>query len=92
MKLEIDSIIARNESIFAGEIDDELVMVSIDSGTYFVLNLTARRIWEILEAPMSINDVCDKLIDEYEIDPQTCKAEVLQFVEKLQEKQVITIF
>jgi hypothetical protein len=92
MNIPLQSIIGRNEDVFAGQIDDEMVMVSIQSGNYFVLNLTARRIWELLETPLSIADVCDKLVQEYAVDPQTCRAEVVQFVEKLQENQIISVF
>ena len=91
MNIGMDSVVARNEDIFAGQIDDELVMVSIDSGNYYVLNLTARRIWDLLESPLSISEICDKLMEEFEIDPQTCQAEVLRFAEKLFKKQIVTI-
>ena len=91
MNIGMDSVVARNEDIFAGQIDDELVMVSIESGNYFVLNLTARRIWDLLESPLSISEICDKLMEEYEIDPQNCQAEVLQFAEKLLSKHIITL-
>jgi Coenzyme PQQ synthesis protein D (PqqD) len=91
MSIQMDSVIARNEDIFTGQIDDELVMVSINSGSYFVLNLSALRIWELLESPLSITGICDKLMEEFEIDPRICQSEVLNFVEKLHEKQIIKV-
>ncbi|MDW7755892.1 MAG: PqqD family peptide modification chaperone [Brevefilum sp.] len=91
MSIQLESVITKNENIFSGQIDDELVMVSIDSGSYYVLNSTALRIWELLESPLSISEICDKLIKEYEIDPQACRTEVVKFVKLLEEKQIITV-
>lgn len=91
MSIHLDSVITRNEDIFTGQIDDELVMVSINSGSYFVLNSTALRIWELLDAPLSISEICDKLINEYDIDPHACQTEVVKFVEILEEKQIINL-
>ena len=91
MTIQLDAILTRNEDIFSGQIDDELVMVSIDSGSYYVLNSTALRIWELLESPNSIAGICDILLEEYEIDPLPLQTEVIKFVEILREKQIIKI-
>ena len=91
MNIQQDAIITRNEDIFTGQIDDELVMVSINSGSYFVLNSTALRIWELLESPNSIAGICDILIKEFEIDPLELQTEVIKFVETLKEKGIVTI-
>ena len=91
MSIQKNSVIARNEDIFTGQIDDDLVMVSINTGSYFVLNLTAQRIWELLKSPLSVAEICAKLMQEYEIDPLTCQAEVIGFVERLRDKQVVKV-
>jgi len=91
MTIQLDAILTRNADIFSGQIDDELVMVSIDSGSYYVLNSTALRIWELLESPNSIAGICDILLEEYEIDPLPLQTEVIKFVEILREKQIIKI-
>ena len=91
MTIQLDAILTRNADIFSGQIDDELVMVSIDSGSYYVLNSTALRIWELLETPNSIAGICDIMIEEYQINPEDLQSEVLKFVEILSEKQIIKI-
>ncbi len=91
MSIQLDSVIARNEDIYTGQIDDELVMVSINTGNYFVLNLTAHRIWEILESPLSVAEICAKLMEEFEVDLHTCQAEVIHYIEKLLDQQIIKI-
>ncbi len=58
---------------------DEAVMMSIEAGRYYGLNAVASRIWELLESPKTVAEVCAQLCEEFEVDEPTCEAEVLKF-------------
>ena len=66
----------RNSKTISGRLHDELVMMDIEKGKYFSLNPVATRIWELLENPLTIKELCSLLMDEYEINADQCKAEV----------------
>ncbi|MGO8833961.1 MAG: PqqD family protein, partial [Roseiarcus sp.] len=40
---------------------------------------TASRIWELLETPKTVAQLCAQLCEEFEVDEPTCEAEVLKF-------------
>jgi hypothetical protein len=65
----------RNSRTISGRLDDELVMMDIEQGRYFALNPVATRIWELLESPLSIDELCLLLMEEYEVDEALCRAE-----------------
>ena len=48
----------RNSKTISGRLHDELVMMDISLGKYFSLNATATAIWELLENPMTREEVC----------------------------------
>ena len=58
-------------------------MMSVAAGRYYGLNAVASRIWELLDSPKTIAQLCAQLSEEFEVDAQTCEAEVLKFVQDL---------
>jgi hypothetical protein len=75
----------RNHETISGQIDDELVMMDIEKGSYFSLNTVATRIWELLEGPLTIEGLCDLLLKEYDVDLSECRADVKEHLTKMQE-------
>jgi len=73
----------RNSKTISGRLSDEIVMMDIDKGKYFALNPVATRIWDLLEQPMTLNDLCIMLSQEYEVDEMQCKSEVEQYLKKM---------
>lgn len=75
----------RKESTISSQLDDDLVMVDIEKGKYFSLNSVATRIWELLDTPSTIQEVCEKLIEEYEISLEQCQIEVENHISEMVE-------
>ena len=66
----------RNSKTISGRLHDELVMMDLDQGKYFSLNPVATRIWDLLEKPLTADELCMVLIDEYDVEPERCRIEV----------------
>lgn len=73
----------RNGKTISGRLHDEMVMMDLEQGKYFSLNPVATRIWELLEQPMTITELCNQLTEEYEVDSQACMEEVSEHIEEL---------
>jgi hypothetical protein len=84
-------IAARADNKVAAEIGAETVILDIESGYYFQLNVTGARIWSFLESPLSIAALCARLEAAFEIDSETCRDEVVSFVETMRDKKLVTI-
>ncbi len=79
----------RNQETISGQIDDDLVMVDIAKGSYFSLNSVATRIWELLEKPLSLDSLCARLVDEYDVTTEQCRADVELHVANMQQLGLI---
>jgi len=77
------TMIRRQGDWLAAKVGDELVMMSAAKGNYVGLSEVGARIWELIETPRSLDDVCARLQDEYEVTPQMCRDEVAAFLEEL---------
>ena len=81
----------KSTQILSSTIDDEVVMMSSEKGMYYNLNPIGSRIWDLLEAPQTIESLCAQLMDEYDVDEATCKQETEEFIQSLAERGLIEI-
>jgi Coenzyme PQQ synthesis protein D (PqqD) len=91
MSIGVDTKLSRNDDILHAPVggSEEMVMMSVTAGRYYGLNEVASRIWELLETPKTIAQVCAQICEEFEVDVQTCEAEVLKFVRDLVDNGIV---
>jgi hypothetical protein len=73
----------RNSQTLSGRLSDELVMMDINKGKYFSLNKVATRIWDLLENPLDLKELCEKLKFEYEVEDDLCQKEVKEHLAEM---------
>ncbi len=90
VQITIDSIIQRNDNrVVTTELDDEMVMMDVQSGTYIRLNKIARVIWEQIQTPLMVNELVGNLINKYEVDENQCEREVIACLSKMEEQGLL---
>ena len=76
-------IVKKQGDWLAAKVGDELVMMSAERGNYIGLSEVGARIWELIDTPQDVEIVCGRLLDEYDVTPDACRAEVEQFLNEL---------
>lgn len=77
--------------VLSARIDDEVVLMSIEAGYYFSLDPTGSRIWELLSGrPSTIAELADMLMEEYEVEKDTCIADVMNFIGTMAARKLVT--
>jgi hypothetical protein len=79
----------QNKKVIQSKIGEEVVMLDMDSGFYFGLNSVASIIWGKLESAISLEEIIIELLEEYNIDQQTCENDTRAFLDQLLEKNII---
>ena len=69
----------------------ETGMLSIESGSYYHLNETASRIWQLIETPCRVDCVCSTLQDEFDVEQDQCEAEVMAHLAKMIEDGMVEV-
>lgn len=72
-------------------IDDQILMISVESGTYVGLKGVGARIWELLDQARTTSELCDLLVIEYDIDALTCEVEVSNFIDQLIAQKAVIV-
>jgi hypothetical protein len=88
--LSSDTVVVLNGGLIDAEVDGEVVALSIKQGTCYGLNGVGSRIWKLIENPIRISDLCAALLPEYNVEPDVCEREVLEFLEQLRAEGMIS--
>jgi hypothetical protein len=64
-------------------LDEEAVLLDLASERYLVLNELGRRLWELLSADGDTSAALTRLLEEYQVDEITLRADVAAWIEKL---------
>lgn len=84
-----NSRLARAEGLVASEVNGEVVILSIDSGHFFQLNATGSRLWNLLERPMTVAELCTEARKRFAVDADACRRDVIEFVSGLVDKGLL---
>ena len=88
-KFHIDSICVQTENVLSSNIDDEFVMMSMDTDKCYGLHPIGARTWKVLQEPCTLRQVCETLVMEFQVDARTCQHDVLEFIQKLADAQLV---
>lgn len=89
--IQLQSTVKRSPEPVSSEIDDELVILSIERGRYYGTELVGQRIWQLLAAPIRVDSLCDTLMAEFEVERDICEQEVLAFLDQLRREGLIEV-
>ena len=78
-----DAVIAREETAISSQFEDRVMIMNIDTGTYYEIDKSAARIWDLLEQPKSFGELCDTLCETYEVGREQCGSETSHFIEEM---------
>ena len=81
--LAASTAIVRAPDQVSGDIEGRVVLLSIQNGEYYDLNEIGSRIWQLIEKPITIGALVDRLVEEFEVERPRCEAETLNFLQAL---------
>jgi len=85
------AVISHGEQQVSTVVDGVTVLMNVGNGKYYKLDDIGSRIWTMIETPATVSSVCERLVQEYEVDPTTCEAEVLTLLDRLLENSLINV-
>jgi len=83
--------IAVRDGVMFNRVGEEIVLLDLDSGTYFGLDPVGARVWELVTGNATIGEAIDAMLEEYDVERETLERDVLQLVGELEAKQLISV-
>jgi hypothetical protein len=87
--IESSTVLVRSGEPLTASVGDEVVMLDASQGCYFGLDRSGAAIWELLATPRSVADLCDRLVEQFEVAPDVCRSEVLFFLHELRDAGLV---
>ena len=75
---------------FATEVDDQVVILDYESGTYFTLNEVGSRIWQLVAQGNTVRAIQEQLLQEYEVSEDQLHQDLLNILSQLRAKGLIS--
>jgi len=77
------------DTVFAQEVDSEMVILDTASEEYFGLDEMGVVIWQHLNETGSLQKVYDVMREVYEVDDEQLKADICRFVQELVDAKLV---
>jgi hypothetical protein len=90
-ELSMDSTVRQAPDPVAADLSGEVVMMDMEKGHYYGLGAVGSRIWALIEQPLTVAEICERLQAEYAVDPTTCERDVLRFLEDLRSQRLLEV-
>ena len=83
------TVLSRREGLMTADMNGSAVMMDIMTGKYYNLGEIGGRIWELLEEPLTLTALVDKLTAEYDVSAKQCRADIEPFLNTLLERGLL---
>ena len=89
--MDLNKKIRFSDTIFAQEVDGEMVLLDMHSENYFGLDAVGTDIWQAMQEHKGIKEVLEVLLRQYDVSEEVLKKDLLDFIEKLKENHLIEV-
>ncbi len=81
--LSRSSVLVKSDNVLFRIVDDEAIVVHIDTNEVLVLNEVGARVVEIMGKPTSIQDLLAQLISEFDVEMDQLEADIFAHLKEL---------
>jgi hypothetical protein len=91
MKLDAGTIVVASKDQLASEIGGETVILGLTAGRYYGVDSVGARVWQLLQQPVAVAEVRERIVAEYEVDPERCLADLLQLLRQMADAGLVEV-
>ena len=90
-KISEDNFIQRTSNFLDTQLDDEIIMLQMETGKIFAVSDSAKFIWQQLVEPVTIKNLIEQLIEIYDIETGRCRDEVICYIDELMKQGFVCV-
>ena len=89
--MELSSVVKLKKNVSVTDLSGEKAMIDFDSGKYYLIKGAGNDIWEMIQDEISVEDIINKLLEEYDVSREESTSSVMEFLSKLEEMDFIGV-
>ncbi|MEA2047019.1 MAG: PqqD family protein [Campylobacterota bacterium] len=79
------------QTVFAQEVDGEMVLLDMESENYFGLDEVGTTIWQAIEEYGNLEEILRALLEQYDVEVEVLENDLSDFVENLQKSGLVEV-
>ncbi|MFD0588412.1 lasso peptide biosynthesis PqqD family chaperone [Paenibacillus sp. GCM10027627] len=88
--VKTDIVTSCKENIVS-DMGGEKVMLSVKNGNYYNLGQVGGQIWDAIAEPVSIEELIESLLEQFEVGREECESHVFSFLTNLKKEGLILV-
>ena len=89
--MSLGSTVAASRGHIASGGLGEKIILRVESGVCFRLDLVGARVWDLMEAPVKVGEILESLLKEYDVPAAECEKDLLRLLEELKGEGLIDV-
>lgn len=85
-----DSVVVAEQQVSA-PLGDETIILHMDDGVYYGLDPVGTRIWDLLQRPRVVSEIRDRIVEEYDVEPERCEEDLIDLLQQLTDRRLVRI-
>jgi hypothetical protein len=90
-KITLDTVITQSDDVISDQVGAEVVMLRLKSSAYYNTDDIGAIIWKQIATPQPVRELCEGLLELYDVTPEQCHADVLSFLNQAYQEGMIQI-
>ena len=79
----------RSSEALHARVGDDVVALHVRNGRCFGMEQVTADIWRHLETAITFDQICERLMVEYDVDPETCHADVEAILDTMRQEGLV---
>jgi hypothetical protein len=89
--MDLETVLCARPGQLSTRVGSETAILNCAKGAYFGINVTGSRVWTLLQRPTRVGDLLDRLLDEFDVDPDRCRQDLMAFLQHLLRAELVEI-
>jgi len=89
--LDPSTVVKKSAGQVSCMLNDEVAVLNVDRALYFGMKDVAAHIWEALQEPRSVAEICDGVMAQFDVASDVCRADVSRFVASMRDAGLVEI-
>jgi hypothetical protein len=90
-RVPLDASVVATERQLSTTLADEVIILGLDDSMYYGLSGTGARVWELLQAPRTIEEIVVTITSEFDADRSRVEADLDSLLADLESRGLIAI-
>lgn len=75
----------------SSDLAGESVILNLKTGLYYGLNEVGASIWNCIQSPTTVDEICNTIMGQYDVSPEDCEQDVFALLQEMMSAKLIEI-